>query len=247
MPLFCLQLIKKGIHTVENRLFSGCNLCFYIADFFSKFIQVFLRVDSNKAHNSILLYGGGNRQITKEYVDEVLDGFCEGDLLVLQNEINLLDYIIDVAYEKGMRIILNPSPFDEELEKCDLDKVFLFLVNEIEGRLLAGSGYETEEDGSRLAEGIIKKYSAAQAVVTMGEKGAFFASRNERYYQKCFPVKAVDTTAAGDTFAGYFVAGLLKGEKTEKIMETAAKAAAIAVSKKRAEPSIPRMEEVYSA
>lgn len=202
-----------------------------------------IQVDE-KAHNSILLYGGGNRRITKEYVDEVLKGFNEGDLLVLQNEINLLDYIIDTSYKKGMKIILNPSPFDEELKKCDLSKVALFLVNEIEGRLLAGRGYETEEDGNRLAKRIVEKYSAAQVVVTMGEKGAFFASGEKCYFQKSFPVKARDTTAAGDTFAGYLVAGLLKEDKIETIMEIAARAAAIAVSRKGAASSIPRMEEV---
>ena len=202
-----------------------------------------IQVDET-ARNSILLYGGGNRRITKEYVDEVLGYFDEGDLLVLQNEVNMVDYIIDAAYEKGMRIILNPSPFDKELERCDFSKVSLFLVNEIEGRLLAGTGYETEEDGEKLIEGIMKKYKEAGVALTMGEKGAFFAGGDQWYYQKCFPVDAVDTTAAGDTFTGYFVAGLLKGGRMETIMEMAAKAAAIAVSRKGAAPSIPRMEEV---
>ena len=202
-----------------------------------------IQVDET-ARNSILLYGGGNRRITKEYVDEVLGYFDEGDLLVLENEVNMVDYIIDAAYEKGMRIILNPSPFDKELERCDFSKVSLFLVNEIEGRLLAGTGYETEEDGEKLIEGIMKKYKEAGVTLTMGEKGAFFAGGDQWHYQKCFPVDAVDTTAAGDTFTGYFVAGLLKGGRMETIMEMAAKAAAIAVSRKGAVPSIPRMEEV---
>ena len=202
-----------------------------------------IQVD-DAARNSILLYGGGNRRITREYADEVLEKFGQEDFLVLQNEINLLDYIIDAAYAKGMRIVLNPSPFDEELEKCDLSKVSLFLVNEIEGRLLAGKGYEAEEDGSRLVEGIMEKYGRAQVVLTMGDKGAFYGGGDKRYEQKCFPAEAVDTTAAGDTFTGYFVAGLMKEEKIEKIMETAAKAAAIAVSRKGAAPSIPAMEEV---
>ena len=166
------------------------------------------------------------------------------DLLVLQNEVNMLGDIIDRAYAKGMRIILNPSPFDRELEKCDLSKVFLFMVNEIEGRLLAGQGYENETDGIRLIDGILKKYDAAQVVLTMGSEGAFYGSGSKRYYQKCFPVKEVDTTAAGDTFAGYFVYGLLKGDTVEKTMEIAAKAAAIAVSKKGAVPSIPEMAEI---
>lgn len=222
---------ENGVNTEFVRILEG------------KSGHAIIQVDE-EARNSILLYGGGNRQITKEYVDEVLEKFGQEDTIVLQNEINLLDYIIDAAYAKGMRIVLNPSPFDRELEKCDLSKVSVFLVNEIEGRLLAGIGYETEEDGSRLVEGIVKKYGRAQVVLTMGDKGAFYGGGDKRYEQKCFAVEAVDTTAAGDTFTGYFVAGLLEGETVEKVMERAAKAAAIAVSRKGAAPSIPGMEEV---
>ena len=76
--------------------------------------------------------------MTKEFVDTVLDSFEEGDIILLQNEINELDYIIDRAYEKHMMIILNPSPFDNALENCDLSKISLFLMNEIEGFQITG-------------------------------------------------------------------------------------------------------------
>ena len=202
-----------------------------------------IQVDDN-AQNCILLYGGSNRRFTKEYVDEVLAKFGADDFLILQNETNLLDYIIDRAYEKGMKIILNPSPFDEGLNSCDLSKVSVFLVNEIEGRQLAGAAFETEEDGNRLVDAILKVYPKAQVVLTMGDKGAFYGGGEKRHYQPCFQVKAVDTTAAGDTFTGYFVFGLLNGYEIEKSHELAAKAASIAVSRSGAVPSIPVMEEV---
>lgn len=202
-----------------------------------------IQVDDN-AQNCILLYGGSNRRFTKEYVDEVLAKFGADDFLILQNETNLLDYIIDRAYEKGMKIILNPSPFDEGLNNCDLSKVSVFLVNEIEGRQLAGAAFETEEDGNRLVDAILKVYPKAQVVLTMGDKGAFYGGGEKRHYQPCFQVKAVDTTAAGDTFTGYFVYGLLNGYEIEKSLELAAKAASIAVSRSGAVPSIPVMEEV---
>ena len=177
-------------------------------------------------------------------MDEVLAKFGADDFLILQNETNLLDYIIDRAYEKGMKIILNPSPFDEGLISCDLSKVSVFLVNEIEGRQLAGAAFETEEDGNRLVDAILKVYPKAQVVLTMGDKGAFYGGGEKRHYQPCFQVKAVDTTAAGDTFTGYFVFGLLNGYEIEKSLELAAKAASIAVSRSGAVPSIPVMEEV---
>ncbi len=199
-----------------------------------------IQVDDN-AQNSILLYGGGNRKITEDFIGEVLAGFGKGDILVLQNEINLLDVVIDRAYEKGMKIVLNPSPFDEELDGCDLSKVSVFLVNEIEAGLLAGGN---GEDGAKLVDKILKKYPEAQAVVTMGAQGAFYGQGSFRHFQRSFPVKAVDTTAAGDTFTGYFVYGLMKGEAIEVIMKRAAMAAAVAVSRKGAVPSIPKREEI---
>ncbi len=212
-----------------------------------------IQVDDN-AQNSILLYGGGNRKITEDFIGEVLAGFGKGDILVLQNEINLLDVVIDRAYEKGMKIVLNPSPFDEGLDGCDLSKVSVFLVNEIEAGLLAGGngedregsrkGCENGEDGANLVDKILKKYPGAQAVVTMGAQGAFYGQGSFRHFQRSFPVKAVDTTAAGDTFTGYFVYGLMKGEAIEVIMKRAAMAAAVAVSRKGAVPSIPKREEI---
>ena len=212
-----------------------------------------IQVDDN-AQNSILLYGGGNRKITEDFIGEVLAGFGKGDILVLQNEINLLDVVIDMAYEKGMKIVLNPSPFDEGLDGCDLSKVSVFLVNEIEAGLLAGGngedregsgkGCENGEDGANLVDKILKKYPGAQAVVTMGAQGAFYGQGSFRHFQRSFPVKAADTTAAGDTFTGYFVCGLMKGEAIEVIMKRAAMAAAVAVSRKGAVPSIPKREEI---
>lgn len=212
-----------------------------------------IQVDDN-AQNSILLFGGGNRKITEDFIGEVLAGFGKGDILVLQNEINLLDVVIDMAYEKGMKIVLNPSPFDEGLDGCDLSKVSVFLVNEIEAGLLAGGngedregsgkGCENGEDGANLVDKILKKYPGAQAVVTMGAQGAFYGQGSFRHFQRSFPVKAVDTTAAGDTFTGYFVYGMTKGEAIEVIMERAAMAAAVAVSRKGAVPSIPKREEI---
>ena len=90
-----------------------------------------IQVDK-EGQNSIILYGGANQKQTKEYVDEVLSNFSEGDYIILQNEINLLDYVIDVAYSRGMKIVLNPSPFNEKLETCDFSNFLIFLINEIE-------------------------------------------------------------------------------------------------------------------
>ena len=96
-----------------------------------------IQVDE-KGQNCILLYGGTNRQLTSDLIGDVLSQFGPEDFLLLQNEVNRLDEIIDRAHARGIRIVLNPSPFDQAVMACDLDKVSLFLVNEIEGAQISG-------------------------------------------------------------------------------------------------------------
>ena len=96
-----------------------------------------IQVDRN-GQNCILLFGGSNQKQTKEHIDEVLSHFEAGDMLVLQNEVNHLDYLIDRAWERGMVIVLNPSPFDDKLKACDMTKVAYFLVNEVEAEQMTG-------------------------------------------------------------------------------------------------------------
>ena len=76
---------------------------------------------SEKGENSIFLYAGSNAMITEEFVDEVIGAFDEGDFIVLQNEINNMDYIIRSAHQKGMKIVLNPSPINENIDKLDFN------------------------------------------------------------------------------------------------------------------------------
>ena len=200
-----------------------------------------IQIDKN-AQNCILLYGGANQMLTEGYVDEVLEHFAAGDILLLQNEVNLLPYIVDKAYEKGMQIALNPSPFNEKLSKVDMAKISLFLLNEVEGNQVTGL---------TVPEEIIVKmqelYPHARIVLTLGKDGAVYAEGTERFFQPIFPVKAVDTTAAGDTFTGYFLAGLAEGMAIPEILKMSAKASSIAVSRPGAVPSIPYRDEVMAA
>ena len=186
--------------------------------------------------NCILLYGGANQKIDQPRVDEVLAQFEEGDILVLQNEISQLEYIIRKAYEKGMKIVLNPSPWNENLKTLDLDQITLIVCNEIEGQAMTG---EQEP------EKILDVLKGKQVVLTLGSEGAWYQTvEGERYFQPIFKVKAVDTTGAGDTFTGYFVDSWSKGEGADVCLERAAKAAAISVSRPGAAASIPPQEEV---
>lgn len=196
-----------------------------------------------EAQNGILLYGGANRKQDQPFIDEVLSHFEKGDIIVLQNEVNLLPYIVDAAHEKGLTIALNPSPYDHYLKEVDMGKVDIFLMNEIEGEMMTG-----EKDPEKILRLVHEKYQKAGVVLTLGTAGVYFEdSEGNLTFQSAFPVKAVDTTAAGDTFTGFFIAGLAEGLAIADNLKRASKASSLAVQKAGAAESIPTREEVEKA
>ncbi len=213
----------------------------YIRKIEGKSGHAIIQIDRN-AQNCIILFGGANQMLTEGYVDEVLADFAAGDILLLQNEVNMLPYIVDKAFEKGMQIALNPSPYNEKLNAVDMKKISIFLLNEVEGFQVTGL---TEPDA--IITKMLELFPHAKIVLTLGKDGAVYADQSRRHFQPIFPVKAVDTTAAGDTFTGYFLAGLCEGLDIPQILKRSAKASSIAVTRPGAVPSIPWREEVEKA
>lgn len=189
--------------------------------------------------NCIVLNGGANRSNTADFIREALDGFEAGDVLLLQNEINLIDAIIDQAFEKGMFIVMNPSPMNQAIRACDLRKVSLFILNEHEGFGLTGKKGENQ-----ILEEMHSRYPAAGVVLTLGASGAIYYDGKRRIAQSAYRVDAVDTTAAGDTFTGYFIAMMAKGFDLSSCLDIASKAAALAVSVEGAAASVPFLDDV---
>lgn len=199
-----------------------------------------IQVD-DAGENCIVLYKGANFDNDKDFVDEVFSHFEKGDILVLQNEINMMDYIIDRAYEKGLKIVLNPSPITEEVKKFDYEKIDLLLVNEHEARAI--SGFSDIEENIKYFR---KTYPKLKLVITLGSKGSIYISENDLIRQDAYKVEAIDSTGAGDTFTGYFVANFYKGVDVDKCLDLATKASALSVTKKGASGSIPNQEEVIN-
>ena len=201
--------------------------------------QAIIQLDKN-SQNSIILFPGGNKLITKDEVDEVLSNFTEGDYILLQNEISNLDYIINAAYKKNMIICLNPSPFNDVINNIDLNKVNIIFVNEIEAETLCGKKENTDD----MINSILDKYNNLEIVLTLGKNGVIYAKGDIRHSFGIYDVEVKDTTAAGDTFTGYFIALRSKGETVEKALEISSKASSITVSKMGAMESIPTYNEV---
>lgn len=193
-----------------------------------------------KGQNCIIILAGANGEITPEDVESTLAGFGEGDLIVLQNEISCVELIIRRAHEKGMIVAFNPSPYNEKIAACDMACVDYLLVNETEGAAMAGV-----DAPEAILDALHARYPHLNVVLTLGGDGSIFRSSDgQRFVCGVHPVQAVDTTAAGDTFTGYFLSEMLRHGEADRALRMASVAAGIAVSRKGAEPSIPMLSEV---
>lgn len=189
--------------------------------------------------NCILVYGGSNQCVSKGYIDAVLADYGQGDMILLQNEISNLSYIVESAWKKDMQIVLNASPIDDELLKLDFSKLSWLVVNETECSMIAGC-----QDTETAYEELKHRYPHVGILLTIGEGGSVSYLEGEEIRQKAYPVETVDTTAAGDTFLGYFAACLAMGYSRRDAMRHSSMASALAVSAFGAAPSIPTMNRV---
>lgn len=203
--------------------------------------QAIIQVD-HAGQNCILLFPGTNFEITEAEIDQVLQNFERGDLIVLQNEINLLQMIMVKAGERGLEIALNPSPIGPELARCDLSSVCWFLLNEVEGFELTG-----ENEPEKITQKLLEDYPSARIVLTLGKDGVLYQDKNACFRHGIYKVPVVDTTAAGDTFTGFFLCRVMAGDTIPRALQVASVASSIAVSHKGAAVSIPTLTEVLNS
>lgn len=194
---------------------------------------------NQEGQNCIILFAGANHCFTPEYVEKVLADAMPNDILLLQNEINDLPTIFEIAHQKGMQIALNPSPFDDALLNLPLNYVSWWICNEIEGKELTGKTNPTD-----ILEELYTRYPHSNILLTLGEDGCVFKNASTTIHQPACKTTAVDTTAAGDTFTGYILAMVAAGKEVAEALQIATKASSIAVSRKGASCSIPLLDEV---
>lgn len=200
--------------------------------------------NDKEGDNCIILYGGANQANTKDHIDSVLKNFAAGDYIILQNEINEMAYIIKQAKERGMVIVLNPSPMDEKISGYPLDSVDYLLLNEIEAAQILGRSEEEEYEAGTFVSELHQRFGQMKIILTLGSEGSVYKDAGQLVMQKCYQVKVVDTTAAGDTYTGYFIASLGRNLPVKEAMDVASRASAIAVGTRGAAPSIPYYEDL---
>lgn len=194
---------------------------------------------NHKGLNSIIVYAGANGAIGEKYISQTLSWFGHEDILLLQNEISNVGYAMQKAHEKGIRVVFNPSPITRELYDYPLNFVDCFILNELEGKALTG-----KTDYEDILASMRSQYPQASLVLTVGRDGVIYRDSRQCIRHGIYNVPVVDTTAAGDTFCGYFLAGMSQGEPLEQVLENASIASSLAVSRKGASASIPYKKEV---
>jgi ribokinase len=204
--------------------------------------QALIQVDKT-GQNSIVLYGGGNAALKDSEVPAIISAFSAGDIVLLQNEIPVSAAVMRTARERGMKVCLNPSPFDERITELPLELADILFVNEIEAAGL--TGLPASQDFETVLEKLAGRFPKTEIILTAGREGAFYALGTLRARGNIVDLPVADTTGAGDTFSGFFLAARERGRDVTESLRLACKASSIAVSRKGAMASMPFAGEVF--
>ncbi len=187
-----------------------------------------------QGENNIIIHSGANYQFDLDLIKQGLSFAEPGDVVLLQNEINGIPHIIEQAKSLNCPIVFNVAPATNEVNHYPLDLVDLFIVNETEGQTITHQ--ISPED---IFKSLMERFPKAAFVLTLGEQGAKYYDQIQRITVPAEIVSVVDTTAAGDTFTGYFLNHWLKGNPIESCLKIASNAAAVCIGRKGASASIP--------
>ncbi|WP_456268620.1 ribokinase [Kushneria sp. AK178] len=202
-----------------------------------------IQVDDD-GENTIVLFGGTNQRFTSERIDELVNGADSNGWLLLQNECNDIDAVIRQALDRGLKVAFNPAPMTPAIRELPLAALSLLFVNRGEAAALVDLAEDSDTDS--LIQALQQALPGTDIVLTLGSEGAWRidGARGDTLYQPARPVQAVDTTGAGDTFIGYYMAALQAGRDATTCLERATAAAALAVQRAGAATGIPTVEEV---
>jgi len=189
--------------------------------------------------NAIVIVAGTNRHITPDDFEDAFSGVESGDFLLLQNEVSHLSDIIKEGRKRGLRIAFNAAPMTTEVINYPLELIEILIVNETEAAMILD-----QPVSDQLSKQLAVRFPEMKIVLTLGDAGAIYRQGKQSIEQSAFPVSAVDTTGAGDTFTGFFLAALIRGEEIQQCLLEACRAASISVTRPGAATSIPKKSEI---
>lgn len=206
--------------------------------------QAFITVDDN-GDNAIIIIAGSNGFVTKELIDENVKIIRESDIVIMQLEIPLdvVEYVKELAIKEGKTVIVDPAPAVSDIPDKFWKGIDYIKPNETELSILTGFKMETKEELAQGARVMIEK-GVKNVIVTLGGEGCLLVTDEKEEFFPSYKVKAIDTTAAGDSFTAAFALALSQGADYKEAIRLGQKVSSIAVTRKGAQTSIPSMEEV---
>lgn len=234
-----------GKAAVQGYLKDGINTDHILSDDDHSTGVAIIVVDEKTGQNSIVVAPGANGQLQPADIEVSQSVIANADAVLMQLEIplNTIESVLKIAVENGVKTILNPAPA-QPLSDQLLSMVDIITPNESETELLTGFKLSGDDSIRMAAADLLQKVNKA-VIITLGERGVYYCTKSgEEAFVSTTTVEAIDTTAAGDVFNGYLVAALTNGHSLTESISMANKAAAVSVTRRGAQPSIPYQKEV---
>lgn len=234
-----------GRQSIELYNSEGINTKYIFSDPKNPSGVALITVDA-KGENCIVVASGANASLSAADIESAKSEIETGDLVLMQLEIPIetVEFAAEMAHIKGIPVILNPAPARALSEKL-LKRLYMITPNKTEAEILSGIKVSNWEKAKQAAD-VISAKGVDIVVITLGSLGAFIKENNNYHKVEATPVKAVDTTAAGDCFSGSLCVGLSEGLSIVDAVKMAAKASALTVTRMGAQSSIPFRKELSS-
>ncbi len=193
----------------------------------------------NDGNNTIVVYSGANGLLEKKHIDRHEAELKKVQYIIMQLEIPIatVEYVVEKTRFWGNKVILTPAPAAELSDRI-YEQLYMLTPNETELKLL------TKENEIEKGAGILLRKGVENVVVTLGKRGSFFINKEKEIMVESFPVKAADSTAAGDSFNAALAVALLKGTSIDESLRFANAAGAITATRFGAQAALPTLEEV---
>lgn len=234
-----------GVRAVDQYKAEGINTKHVLVDKEHPSGVALILVDAH-GENSIAVASGANAHLLPQDIDEAQSAIEEGDIVLMQLEtpMETVERAALLAKQMGKRVILNPAPA-QSLSGSLLGSLYMLIANETEAEFISGTKISDMDSVARAADIICDK-GVENVVITLGSKGAFVKEHRAYHQVQGLKVKAVDATAAGDTFCGALCVALAEGKSITEAVEFANRAAAVTVTRMGAQSSLPYRREVES-
>ena len=232
-----------GIRSIDQYKAEGINTKHVVVDKEHPSGVALILVDAH-GENSIAVASGANAHLMPQDIDEAQSAIEEGDIVLMQLEtpMKTVERAALLAKQLGKKVILNPAPA-QSLSGSLLECLYMLIANETEAEFISGTKISDMDSVARAADIICDK-GVENVVITLGSKGAFVKERGAYHQVQGLKVKAVDATAAGDTFCGALCVALAEGKSITEAVEFANRAAAVTVTRMGAQSSLPYRREV---